>query len=97
MIAVCCALLSAVAFYFSSGLGRMVAAAPTVGGFTTVVGELPLDGRGGATLYDRIGDLFGWLCLLLGLGLVGASCARKLPRTRARPLPQGNAASSHLS
>jgi len=57
--------------------GRIVAAAPTVGGFTTVVGELPLAGRGGATLYDRIGDVFGWLCLLLGLGLVAASLKRK--------------------
>ncbi|MGH8179373.1 MAG: hypothetical protein ACRETR_00180, partial [Steroidobacteraceae bacterium] len=57
--------------------GRIVAAAPTVGGFTTVVGELPLEGRGGATLYDRIGDVFGWLCLLLGLGLVAASLWRK--------------------
>lgn len=53
--------------------GRIIAAAPTVSGFTTVVGELPLAGRGGATLYDRIGDLFGWLCLALGVALVGAS------------------------
>jgi apolipoprotein N-acyltransferase len=53
--------------------GRVVAEARTVAGFTTLVGELPLAGRGGATLYDRIGDLFGWLCLALGLGAVGAS------------------------
>jgi apolipoprotein N-acyltransferase len=56
--------------------GRIVTEAQTVAGFTTVVGELPLTGHGGATLYDRIGDAFGWLCLILGLGLVGASAAR---------------------
>jgi apolipoprotein N-acyltransferase len=56
--------------------GRVVAEAPTVAGFTTVVGELPLAGRGGATLYDRVGDVFGWLCLALGLALVGASSWR---------------------
>jgi apolipoprotein N-acyltransferase len=53
--------------------GRVVADATTVAGFTTIVGELPLAGRGGATLYDRIGDVFGWLCLAFGVGLVGAS------------------------
>lgn len=53
--------------------GRVVAEASTVAGFTTVVGELPLAGRGGGTLYDRIGNLFGWLCLALGIGLVGAA------------------------
>lgn len=53
--------------------GRIVAETPTVAGFTTVVGELPLAGRGGATLYDRIGDVFGWLCGVLGVGLVGAA------------------------
>ena len=56
--------------------GRIVAEAPTVAGFTTLVGELPLAGRGGATPYDRIGDLFGWLCLALGVGLVGAAAWR---------------------
>ena len=53
--------------------GRVVAEAPTAAGFTTLVAELPLSGRGGATVYDRIGDVFGWLCLAIGLGLVGAS------------------------
>ncbi|MGA7540192.1 MAG: nitrilase-related carbon-nitrogen hydrolase [Steroidobacteraceae bacterium] len=56
--------------------GRIVAEAPTVAGFTTVIGELPLAGRGGTTLYDRIGDAFGWLSLVLGLGLVGTSLWR---------------------
>jgi apolipoprotein N-acyltransferase len=57
--------------------GRIVAAARTVGGFRTIIGELPLDGRGGDTVYDRIGDVFGWLCLAFGIGLVGLSFARK--------------------
>ena len=53
--------------------GRLVAKARTVGAFTTVIGELPLDGRGGGTLYDKLGDAFGWLCLALGVGAVGLS------------------------
>ena len=56
--------------------GRLVARARTVGGFTTLVGDLPLDGRGGDTLYDKIGDVFGWLCLALGIGLVGMALAK---------------------
>ena len=63
--------------------GRLVARARTIGGFTSVIGDLPLDGRGGDTLYDEIGDSFGWLCLALGLGVVGAAFAmgRKSPAT----------------
>jgi apolipoprotein N-acyltransferase len=53
--------------------GRIVAAARTRDGFRTVIGNLPLAGCGGDTLYDRIGDVFGWLCIALGLGLVGWS------------------------
>jgi apolipoprotein N-acyltransferase len=48
--------------------GRIVARAKTAGPFKTLIGDLPLDGRGGYTVYDRIGDVFGWLCLLLGIG-----------------------------
>ncbi|HXS20987.1 MAG TPA: hypothetical protein VN735_07120 [Steroidobacteraceae bacterium] len=55
--------------------GRIIAESPTTSGFTTLVGELPLSGRGGATLYDRVGDVFGWLCLILGAALVCASIA----------------------
>jgi predicted dienelactone hydrolase/apolipoprotein N-acyltransferase len=69
--------------------GRIVAEAATSAGFTTLVGQLPLAGRGGTTLYDRIGDLFGWLCLIAGAGLVGATHSRKLPKIqprRAKPL-----------
>ena len=56
--------------------GRIVAERRTNGEFTTLIGDLPLDVLGGATLYDRIGDAFGWLCLVLGTGLVGASAWR---------------------
>jgi apolipoprotein N-acyltransferase len=57
--------------------GRVVARARSAGGFTTLIGALPLDGRGGDTLYDRIGDVFGWLCLVMGVGLVGLSVLRR--------------------
>jgi apolipoprotein N-acyltransferase len=53
--------------------GAVVARARTVGGFTTLVGDLPLYGRGGATVYDRIGDVFAWLCVALSAGLLGLS------------------------
>ena len=57
--------------------GRLVARVRTVGGFQTVIGDLPLDGRGGNTVYDRIGDVFGWFCLAFGVGLVAASFVRR--------------------
>lgn len=47
--------------------GRIVAAKRTIGPFQTLIGDLPLDGHGGNTLYDRIGDIFGWFCLVLGV------------------------------
>src|SRR5271154_4447886 len=53
--------------------GRLVAKTRTIGPFQTLVGDLPLDGRGGDTVYDKIGDIFGWICLVLGVGLVGAT------------------------
>jgi apolipoprotein N-acyltransferase len=56
--------------------GRLVARAGAAGGFTTLVGDLPLHGHGGATLYDRIGDLFGWLCVVASVLLVGLALAR---------------------
>jgi apolipoprotein N-acyltransferase len=57
--------------------GRMVAKARSKDGFTVLVGELPLADRGGNTLYDRIGDMFGWLCVVLGIGLYTLSFARR--------------------
>jgi apolipoprotein N-acyltransferase len=57
--------------------GRIVARTRTIGPFTTLIGELPLGGGGGDTIYDHIGDLFGWLCVVLGFGLVGYSLTRR--------------------
>jgi apolipoprotein N-acyltransferase len=53
--------------------GRLVAVTRTTGGFKTLIGDLPLDGHGGETLYDRIGDVFGWLCLGIAVALVAFS------------------------
>ena len=55
--------------------GRIVAQARSAGGFTTLRGDLPLDGRGGTTVYDRSDDAFGWLCLAVAFGLLAASFA----------------------
>jgi len=57
--------------------GRLIASTRTTAGFKTVVGELPLDGRGGNTLYDGIGDVLGWFCTLAGIGLVIVSMSKK--------------------
>ena len=58
--------------------GRVAAMAVTGGpGFKTLIGELPLDGRGGGTLYDGIGDAFGWLCLAIGIALCGLGFVRR--------------------
>jgi len=72
----------------SDRYGRVVAKARTSGNFTTLVGDLPLDGPGGSTLYDRIGDAFGWLCLALGAGLltVSSGLGARAGLVRATPL-----------
>jgi apolipoprotein N-acyltransferase len=57
--------------------GRLIARTKTGDDFSVVTGDLPLDGRGGNTVYDRIGDAFGWLCAALGLGLVVFSFKRR--------------------
>jgi apolipoprotein N-acyltransferase len=57
--------------------GRLIARARSTGAFQTLIGDLPLDGRGGETFYDRIGDLFGWICVVFGFGLVGTSFVRR--------------------
>jgi apolipoprotein N-acyltransferase len=67
--------------------GRLAAVAKTTDGFKTLIGNLPLDGRGGETLFDRIGDLFAWLCAALGLGLVALSYLRPRRRSDHSELP----------
>jgi len=62
--------------------GRIVAEARTNGEFTTLIGDLRLEAFGGTTLYDRIGDAFAWICLVLGTGLVGASFLEALNSDR---------------
>jgi apolipoprotein N-acyltransferase len=45
--------------------------------FDVLIGDLPLSGRGGETIYDKIGDAFGWLCLAVGLGFVALGFMRR--------------------
>jgi apolipoprotein N-acyltransferase len=59
--------------------GRLIAIKKNGADFSVVTGDLPLDGRGGNTVYDRIGDAFGWLCVILGAGLFAFSFR---PRSR---------------
>jgi apolipoprotein N-acyltransferase len=56
--------------------GRMIAMKRSEdAGMVTVVGDLP---RGsGVTFYQRIGDIFAWLCVALSLGLVGYTFVRR--------------------
>jgi apolipoprotein N-acyltransferase len=64
--------------------GRIVAQARSVGGFTTLVGDLPLDGRGGMTIYDGSDDAFGWLCVVAAFAMLAASFARRGRFVKAR-------------
>lgn len=57
--------------------GRLIVRVRTTAAFQTVIGDLPLDGHGGETLYDRIGDLFGWLCVVGGVGLLASAFVRR--------------------
>jgi apolipoprotein N-acyltransferase len=59
--------------------GRVISMRKTDDNFTTVTGDLPLDVRGGNTVYDRAGDLFGWLCAVFGFGLFAFSFVRRNP------------------
>ncbi len=81
----------------SDPYGRIIASAPTTAGFTTLVGELPLSAGGGETLYDRIGDVFGWLCLVLGAGLVGASWRRGAHLVSGARAPNAGAGANVVS
>jgi apolipoprotein N-acyltransferase len=60
--------------------GTIVARARAVAGFTTLIGDLRLGGSGGGTIYDRIGDAFGWLCVATSAALLGLSFAQRTGR-----------------
>ncbi len=55
----------------SDPYGRITArqASGAMPGFVALVGDVA-PGTGGGTLYDRIGDAFGWACAALSLGLL---------------------------
>jgi apolipoprotein N-acyltransferase len=61
--------------------GRVIAMKKTGGDFVSLTGDLPLDGRGGDTLYDFIGDAFGWLCVAFGFSLAAISFMRRKPQS----------------
>ena len=61
--------------------GRVIARAKSMAGFTILTGDLPDHERGGNTVYDVIGDFFGWLCVVLGVGAV--ACLPKRERGSA--------------
>lgn len=67
--------------------GRLVASAPSESGMTVLIGDLPLHGRGGDTPYSKIGDLFGFLGLLIGGALTAAALVARPARNwePARP------------
>ncbi|TCM16452.1 apolipoprotein N-acyltransferase [Novosphingobium sp. PhB165] len=49
--------------------GRVLVKQPVREGLTVAIGDLPVAGRGGETLYARVGDAFAWVCLAVTLGL----------------------------
>jgi apolipoprotein N-acyltransferase len=59
----------------SDSRGRLLGSRPSgKNGYESVVVDVP---RGpGATIYVRIGDMFGWLAGLVGLALIGWSITR---------------------
>jgi apolipoprotein N-acyltransferase len=62
--------------------GRVLLRTRTVDALTVARGELPLSGSGGGTLYDKIGDSFGWLTVILGALFILMSFGA--PKARAR-------------
>jgi apolipoprotein N-acyltransferase len=48
----------------SDARGRIVAGVPTLNsGFMSLVGDVPRGANAGDTIYDRIGDVFAWVCI----------------------------------
>jgi apolipoprotein N-acyltransferase len=68
----------------SDPYGRMLAEAASGPQTTTMVASIPNVRLSGPTLYARIGDLFGWLCV--AITFVAVLLLRSLPRdTRMQP------------
>jgi apolipoprotein N-acyltransferase len=64
--------------------GRIIGLARSGDGVTSLVGDLPIDRHAASTLYSRLGDLFGYLCLLLGGGIVAAAAVLRPTRPSPR-------------
>ncbi len=62
----------------SDPYGRVVNRRASMGDATmTLVGDLPVGDGAGHTLYSRIGDVFAWMALALGPGLLGLALVRR--------------------
>jgi apolipoprotein N-acyltransferase len=62
----------------SDPYGRVVNRRASLGDATmTLVGDLPVGTGAGATLYDRIGDVFAWAALAVGAGLLGMAFLKR--------------------
>ena len=61
----------------NDGYGRLLGRAQSKDGFTVLVADVPLGTSGGRTLYDRIGDVFGWFCVALGAVLIAWAMRRE--------------------
>jgi apolipoprotein N-acyltransferase len=57
----------------SDRYGRVVARERSTGPVRIVVGDLPVSETASPTLYNRVGDLFGWLFIALAIAITAAS------------------------
>jgi len=58
--------------------GRLVNRRASMGDATmTLVGDLPVGEGAGHTLYSRIGDVFAWISLVVGAGLLALAFAKR--------------------
>src|SRR5579871_2419912 len=66
--------------------GRVLLKVRSADALSVATGELPLAGSGGGTLYDRIGESFGWLTMIAGalLVLLGFGAATTRPTGQAQ-------------
>lgn len=76
----------------SDPYGRMLAEAASGPQMTTMVAPIPTVILSGPTLYARIGDLFGWLCV--AITLVAVLLLRTLPRDTRMQSPSAAPGSS---